>query len=200
MRVTLLKSDPKVYSCFSYLARGDWNAIPDLNTLIDVGTDGSISEEINYISTGVGKRRVDQIILTHEHFDHTGGLKIIKELYNNPKTYAFNQTKNVDEKLYDGMNIKIGDELCEVIHVPVHSNDSICIYCPKSKVLFSGDTVISIKTRGGTYSKFYLEFLQRLYRMKIDVIYSGHDEPLSDNIRAVLEYSIQNVQNSEIIL
>ena len=36
MRVTLFKKNPKVYSCNVYLVRGDWNAIDDVNTLIDV--------------------------------------------------------------------------------------------------------------------------------------------------------------------
>jgi glyoxylase-like metal-dependent hydrolase (beta-lactamase superfamily II) len=199
MRVNLLKSDPNVYSGNAYLVRGDWNAIPDINTLIDVGTDGSILPEIETISTGVGKRRVEQIILTHEHFDHSGGVPKIKEIYDNARVLAFNKTQLIDEKLYDGMNIRIGDELCDIIHAPFHSQDSICIYCPKSKTLFSGDTILFIKSKGGTYSKFYLELLQRFYRMNIDIIYSGHDNPVTENIRELLEFSIQNIQMSEIV-
>lgn len=199
MRVSLLKSDPKVYSCNSYLVRGDWNALADVNTLIDVGTDGSIIPEIETISTGVGKRRVEQIIITHEHFDHVGGLKVVKEKYNNPPTYAFNKIKGVDFQLHDGMNIKIGDELFEIIHTPGHSQDSVCIYSPKSKALFAGDTVLFIKSTGGTYSDFYLKMLERFLRLDLKVIYSGHDLPITNNINSMLAFSINNIKNSEII-
>ena len=76
MKVTLLKKNPNIYTCNAYLVRGNWNAISDVNTLIDIGTDSYIYEELQTISTGVGKRRVEQVILTHEHFDHASGLKI----------------------------------------------------------------------------------------------------------------------------
>lgn len=196
MKVSLLKSDPKVYSCFSYLARGDWNAIPDINTLIDVGTDGSIVPELEKISTGVGKSRVEQIIITHEHFDHVGGLKIIKELYNNPITYAFNKVNGVDKVLHNGMQLRIGDEIAEVIHTPGHSQDSVCLYFHKSRTLFSGDTVLSIKSKGGTYSDEYIEMLERFLRFNINVIYSGHDQPLTSNINDMLAFSIKNIKNN----
>ncbi len=196
MRVSLLKSDPTVYSCFSYIVRGDWNAIPDVNTLVDVGTDGSIISEIEKISTGVGKRRVDQIILTHEHFDHVGGLKKIKELYNNPVTYAFNKFNGVDETLHNGMHLKIGDEIAEIIHTPGHSQDSICIYFPKSQVLFSGDTVLFIKSGGGTYADEYVEMLERFHRMDIKAIYAGHDNLVTENIKEMFAISIKNIKKA----
>jgi len=59
MKVTVLKKNPKVYSANAYLVRGNWNAIADLNTLIDIGTNGFIIDEIETISTGVGKKRIE---------------------------------------------------------------------------------------------------------------------------------------------
>lgn len=198
MRVSLLKSDPNVYSCLSYFVRGDWNAIPDLNTLVDVGTDGSIISEIDKISTGVGKRRVDQIIITHEHFDHVGGLKVIKERYNDPVTYAFNKIKGVDELLHHGMNLRIGDQDAEILHTPGHSQDSICIFFPKTKVLFSGDTILFVKSPGGSYSKDYLEMIEKFRRMDLKAIYSGHDNPVTENINDLLAFSIKNIKESQL--
>ncbi len=198
MKVSLLQKNKNVYSCNVYLVRGDWNAIDDVNTLIDVGTDGFILEELLTISTGVGKRRVEQIILTHEHFDHSGGLSKVKSVYN-PSVIAFSMIPGVDEKARDGKWVKIGDRNAQIMHTPGHSNDSICIYVPDEGVLFSGDTQLSIKTPGGSYSKEYLEVLKRLYGMKINTIYSGHDEPVTSNVRFMLEQTIENVMKSKII-
>lgn len=197
MKVSLLKKNPKVYSCNVYLVRGDWNAIDDVNTLIDVGTDGFILDEIPTISTGVGKRKVEQVILTHEHFDHSGGLaKIIEEF--KPKVYSYSQIPGVDEKAYDGKWVKIGDRNAQILHTPGHSHDSICIYVPDEEVLFSGDTQLSIKTPGGSYSQEYLDILNKLFRMKIRTIYSGHDDPITSGVRHMLEQTIENVMKSKI--
>ncbi len=198
MNVTLFKKDPNTYTCNVYLIRGDWNAISDVNTLVDVGTNGFIIDELNTISTGVGKRRVEQIILTHEHFDHTGGLKHIIELYN-PKVYAFSKIKGVDYLLKDGMQLKIGDSYAEVLHTPGHSHDSACFYFPKEKVLFSGDTAINIKSPGGSYTQEYVQVIEKLIDRNIEIVYSGHDDPLIGNVKTVLSNTYQNIISSKII-
>lgn len=197
MKVDIFKPDENIYSAFAYFIRGNWNAINDVNTLIDTGRDPNIIDFINNLNTGLGKRKLDLIILTHEHFDHAGLMTTLKEIYK-PKVIAFSKHNLIDEKAYDGMKIKIGDEIAEILHTPGHSNDSICIYCPESKVLFSGDTILNIKSAGGTYTKEYLEVLKRIKKLKISVIYSGHDEPLTKNIDFILENSIKNVLNSNI--
>jgi glyoxylase-like metal-dependent hydrolase (beta-lactamase superfamily II) len=73
MKVIQLKKSDKVYSCNSYLILGDWNHIEDLNSVIDPGTDDFVLDEIEHLSTGCGKVAVEQVILTHNHFDHSGG-------------------------------------------------------------------------------------------------------------------------------
>ena len=128
MRVTVLKKNPAIYTCQSYLVRGNWNTIPDMNTLIDIGTDGYIIDEINKINTGVGKKRVAQVFITHEHFDHAGGLKLLKNEFS-PKIFAYKKLPGVDEIVRDFMKVRIGDQDGVVISTPGHSNDSICIYC-----------------------------------------------------------------------
>lgn len=198
MKVTLFKKNPKQYTCNVYLIRGDWNAIDDVNTLIDVGTDGFIMDELLTLSTGVGKRRVEQVVLTHEHFDHSGGLSLIKAEYN-PKVFAYSLIKGVDNKIEDGMNIKVGDRMAVLMHTPGHSNDSVCIYVPDEKVLFSGDTILSIKTPGGTYTKEYVYALERILDLDIETIYSGHDDPLTENVKKVLEFTYENVTKSKIL-
>ncbi len=199
MKVTLLKKDPKVYSANVYLVRGNWNAISDVNTLIDTGTNGFVIDEIETISTGVGKRRVEQVILTHEHFDHAGGLSKIKELYN-PTVYAYTKLTGVDVKVRDRMKLKIGDREAIILHTPGHSNDSICIYCEEEEVLFSGDTPLNIKTPGGTYNQNYVDALEMITRLNIKTIYSGHDNPMTTNVKEILLNTLRNVRKSKIVL
>jgi glyoxylase-like metal-dependent hydrolase (beta-lactamase superfamily II) len=198
MRVTLLKKSPDVYSCNVYLIRGDWNKMDDINTLIDTGTDGFIIDELNNISTGVGKKRVEQVIITHEHFDHSAGLKwIIKEF--NPLVFAYSDLGIGNSILRDGMFLKTGDKSSMIIHTPGHSHDSVCLYNQEDQVLFSGDTTVDIKFEGGTYTRSYVEALDRLTKLKISTIYRGHDDPITENAEEILKFSLRNVIKSEII-
>lgn len=199
MKVTLLKKNLKTYTCNVYFVQGDWNTISDINTLIDVGTDSYIIEEIETLSTGVGKKRVEQIILTHEHFDHAGGLKKIKEVYK-PTVIAFSKMSGIDIQAYDGMKVKLGDSEATLLYTPGHSNDSLSIYCEKEQILFSGDTQLNIKTPGGTYTPFFIDVLQNLIKLPIKIIYSGHDEPLTHNVSEVLKNTLHNVRKSKLIL
>lgn len=199
MRVTRFQKNPKVYSCNVYYIRGDWNAISDVNTLIDTGTDDHVLSELQrFSSTGVGKRKVEQVILTHEHFDHTGGLKHVIAEYS-PTVYAYSKIPGVDVKVRDTMKIKVGDRICEIIHTPGHSNDSICIYCPEEQVLFSGDMLLNIRSPESAYTRSYLQSLERISRLRIKTIYSGHDDPITENISEMLRYSLKNVKSARII-
>jgi len=199
MKVTVLKKNPKVYSANAYLVRGNWNAIADLNTLIDIGTNGFIIDEIETISTGVGKKRIGQVILTHEHFDHADGLMKIKEMYN-PVVYAYSLSVGVDVKIKDRMKIRIGDREAMILHTPGHSNDSICVYCEEEQVLFSGDTPLNINTPGGTYNQNFVSALKMLTSLKINTIYPGHDNPMTTNVKEILKNSLNNVRKSKIVL
>ncbi len=197
MKVTLLSKPANIYTCNAYLVRGDWNALADVNTLIDVGTDGFILDELLEISTGVGKRRVEQVILTHEHFDHAGGLKKIREAYQ-PRVYAYSKIAGVDTIVNDGMKLRVGDREAEILYTPGHSHDSICIYISEDGVLFSGDTQLNIKSPGGSYGREYVAVLERLMSLDINTIYSGHDHPFHGDVRSMLAETLSNVRKSRV--
>ena len=198
MKIICLKKSEKVYCCNRYLVLGSWNSLEDVNTLVDVGTTGDLIDEISNISTGVGKKPVDQVIITHGHFDHAGGLKDIINRYN-PVVYAFTKTNVINRILKDGQLLRLGDRNFEVLHTPGHSNDSICLYCREEKVLFSGDTSLNIKTPGGAYSGAFVKVLERLAGLEIDKIYSGHDPPFTENVRDMLFNTLKNVKKSQIV-
>jgi glyoxylase-like metal-dependent hydrolase (beta-lactamase superfamily II) len=198
LKVTLFKKNPKVYSCNAYLICGDWNALDDVNTLIDTGTDDFIYEELQNLSTGLGKRRIEQIILTHEHFDHSGGLDFFIKQYN-PTVIALSQSLAITQKAYDGQQVKVGDRDAQIFLTPGHSSDSICIYVPQEKTLFSGDTPLFIKSSGGTYTRDYVTALERLLKLDIQTIYSGHDYPIIGNAQDMLIFTYNNVLKSIIV-
>jgi glyoxylase-like metal-dependent hydrolase (beta-lactamase superfamily II) len=176
-----------------YLVTGTWNKLDDVNTLVDVGMDEQIINKINNASTGVGKHKAEQIVLTHSHFDHVGMLQKVKAEFHS-KTLAFsNSLEGVDHVLIDGDILKMGDRDFEVIHMPGHSTDSICLYNEEDRVLFAGDSPIIIKTGGGRYIDKFVEVMTRLSQLPIDIIYFGHGNPLKENCNELIKQSIKNV-------
>lgn len=192
MKVVQLDKNPKRYTCNSYLLLGDWNRLEDVNTLIDPGTDGSVIRQIEQLSTGCGKQAVEQVILTHEHFDHAAGAAEVKRCYG-CKVLAFKQGDGIDMVLRHGQKLAAADRVLEVIHAPFHSNDSICLYCAEEGVLFSGDTPLRIMQPGGSYSQGFADLLARFARLRIEAVYAGHDQPLTHEASMVIRRSLEQV-------
>jgi len=198
MKVVCLKPHPSQYSCSSYLILGDWNRLQDVNTLIDAGVDGFVLDEIPGLSTGIGKKAVEQLILTHGHFDHHAGTKFVKEKYS-CRAYGFSPRDVFDETLIDGQMIRCGDRDLEVIHTPGHSYDSICLYCPEQEILFSGDTPLCIKSIGGSYTEEFVKSLEKMVSRRISIVYPGHGLPIMNKVGEMLKDTLRNVYQSQII-
>jgi glyoxylase-like metal-dependent hydrolase (beta-lactamase superfamily II) len=196
VKITSLRTDPANYSGNSYLVGGDHNAPADINTLIDVGTDGSILKDLDHQSTGIGKPRVAQVILTHGHFDHAGGLPALRRAFPQVRVYACAAAPGVDELVHDGQFIRVGDRLCKVLLTPGHSEDSLCVYSAEDGILFSGDTQLDIMTAGGAYPRAFVATLQRLLALDLRVVHRGHGPPLTHGIADTLRHTLSCVKAS----
>ena len=190
MKIINLTAHSRIYTCNVYLVLGNHNALADVNTLIDAGRDPVAISNLKEASTGVGKKRVEQVIITHEHYDHAGLLAEIKREFQ-PRVYAYKKSKYVDYTVKGGEKLKVGDGECEIIHSPGHSHDSICIYCESEGILFSGDTSLDIITPG-CYEEYYIRTLEALCKKDIRVIYPGHGEPMFKGVRKKIRDSLKN--------
>lgn len=174
MKITNLTQDSSLYSSNVFLVQGSWNTIDDINTLIDVGSDEAIIKKMETINTGLGKKKIDQVILTHSHSDHAALLQEIKDVFH-PKVYAFNShLKGIDHILSDGDVLRIGDQQFEVFHITVHSYDSICLYCEKEAILFAGDTSFPLLISNSILKEENEKILFRLQEKKIATVFPGH--------------------------
>jgi glyoxylase-like metal-dependent hydrolase (beta-lactamase superfamily II) len=176
MKILNLTENSKVYTSNVFLVMGEWNTLDDMTTLIDVGYDEMIINLIQNKNMGLGKKKIDQVILTHSHSDHTAILPKIIELFN-PKVYAFNpHLIGVDTVLKDGDVIKIGEMHFEVFHITSHSYDSICLFCELTGVLFAGDTNFPIDFENPILKEENAAVLARLGKHKIIKVYNGHGD------------------------
>jgi len=192
MKIIVLKSNPNLYCGNSYFVLGSWNKLSDLNTLIDTGSDGYIINEIEHTNTGVGKVKVNNIILTHTHFDHAGGVDYVIDKYK-AKLFAATKIDRLERLLVDGETLLIGDEYFEVLFTPGHSSDSICLYNKKEKVLFSGDTSLRVNSSDGSHTEEYINTMEKLAKLEIKIIYPGHGKPITEEPMKLIRNSLINM-------
>ena len=201
MRVIPLHRDSDSdYSGMSYWVLGDHNEAADRNTLIDTGSAnlanlGYFMHQMSILAKGIGKMAIEQVILTHEHFDHAGGLPGIERQFD-PKVYSYLPLGVQHVAVRDGMHVMVGDQDAILLHTPGHSADSICIYLPAVRTLFSGDTIFRITDSAGSYPRTYLTSLERIATLDIQTIYPGHGTPITSDVKSFITTCIENVARS----
>ncbi|MFA5347131.1 MAG: MBL fold metallo-hydrolase [Methanoregula sp.] len=196
MKILNLFTKGTQYTSNVYLVTGTWNTLNDVNTLIDTGRDTAILPGLMAASTGLGKKRIEQVVLTHSHYDHVTLLPLICDMFSPTVLAASPFLEGVDVILKGGETVRLGDRDFEIIYTPGHSNDSICLYCSQDGVLFSGDTPLVIHTTDGTYEPEFICALETLCSRDIRSIYFGHGPPLFDRCNEILKESLRNVRKN----
>lgn len=189
-------------------------------TVIDTGTGMHKQNVLNQIEKYIDISSLSQIILTHEHFDHTGGVKQLYDVSDNKPTIIAHQeaaTKIergesmfarmlggtmpkmlVDQKVSGGESVLIGDKEYEIISTPGHTPGCICLYNTHTKTLFSGDTIFANGSFGrtdlpGGNSSELKQSIQTLSTLSIDRLYPGHELIVEQNAQAHVKMALKNV-------
>ena len=89
------------------------------------------------------KAQLTAILITHHHWDHTGGVEKLVEHFKVP-VYGPAETpfNGITEPLVDGAEIELLDNRLQVRAVPAHTLDHIAYFQPDERPqLFCGDTL-----------------------------------------------------------
>jgi len=188
MKVKLFESMGFSANCYAL-------EIGDEIALIDVGQ--MTLDIMTYIAENIG--RIKYVLLTHNHFDHIGGVAKALEMTDaklaiheadgkNLTDPTYNMTSrvglsnpdfSVDLMLKDGDILPLGGETIRVIHTPGHTVGGVCYLV--GDVIFSGDTLFAgtvgrTDFAGGDMAVL-LESLQKLASLSGDfTVYPGHEE------------------------
>ena len=142
------------FDCHIYLIDGE-----DELALIDTGAGVDVDLVLSNIEKdGLNPERIEKIIITHHHADHSGGCKRIKDItsarvYMHQDGAEFVEEGNeekmglvvakrsglyssgytftpfkVDCRIEDGQIITVGKLKLRAVHTPGHSKDSTCFY------------------------------------------------------------------------
>ena len=198
MIVQNLTKGSLIYTSNAYLCSGENESGSHL--LIDTGCDPQIMNTLHRITAETRQPPVSDVILTHSHYDHTRILKEIKAAWPMVKTYAYSAyLDGIEQVLTDGEKITACNTTFEIIHVPGHSTDSVCVYSPEHEILFSGDSPLIIWGTEATYELTFVTAFKKLAQLRVSAIYPGHGEPILQDCNRILDQSLHNLQKSRII-
>lgn len=147
-------------------------AVPDLERLVD---DGGF--------------RLTFVVITHDHFDHTGGVRSLVERYGATVASRSGSVSGVRGRaLREGDILRVGTLEIAVLETPGHTPDSISLAV--GQALFTGDALFAGSV-GGTASRENFDEEVRGIRAKILThpqatrLYPGHGPPSTVAIEAM---------------
>lgn len=150
------------------------------------------------LSETKGANELQEIVLTHVHQDHIGGVPNVKKRFGEltvskhiwpEKDQAYNFPLTYIE---DGAQIETDGVTLRAIHTPGHAKDHLCYYLEEEKALFTGDLVLGAGTtvvpeEGGGLIQ-YMASLRKLLELDLAVIYPAHGPAIRDPYKKLNEY------------
>src|SRR5437762_6862375 len=137
------------------------------------------------------------ILITHHHHDHVGGVAELKQKYNCRVVAPHDKSTkiaNVDQRVAHGDVVKVGSLLARVLETPGHTLDHISYVFDTEKSLFAADTLFSIgsgRVIEGTYPMMW-DSLLKLKSLPDDFkLYCGHEYTAS-NVKFALTVDPDN--------
>ena len=82
-----------------------------------------------------------EVVLTHGHVEHIGGLKQFGECYAGEKDFFHASCRNYKKSAQRRGQIDIGNFVFEVIEIPGHTDGSIVLLEKNKKFMIAGDSV-----------------------------------------------------------
>lgn len=165
--------------------------------LVDPGFEGQAElEELRSLAGRLGVRLMKSVLLSHTHSDHTAGLPLVRDEFDDPAVYLHpNEIDRLTgvpvQGLADGRVLTVGDLTVSAIHTPGHSPGHLCFHLPERGVLLAGDLVaggasVWVGLPEGDMVD-YLASLEKVLRLsRIETLGPGHGQLIRDP-RARLE-------------
>jgi ribonuclease/clavin/mitogillin len=145
-----------------------------------------------------GGARIREIVVTHGHPDHLGGVRGIRERFGALRV-SKRPWPGVDDAMGcevtpidEGSVIAVEGATLRAVFAPGHAQDHLCFVLEEERAIFSGDNVLGVGTtvipgRGGDLAQ-YLHSLERLLAEAPGAIYPAHGPLIPDGPGKLREY------------
>ncbi len=202
------------YDCNILLLNGE--------VLIDSGTGHNFNVFLHWLKEHTDPLDVHTLILTHRHYDHTGGASdvmdetgataFIHELDAPPlqtgdavttgaRTFQGGQEPIDVVPISENHQFTIDGHIFDVLYTPGHSIGSISLFNKEKGILISGDTIFA----NGGVGRWDLatgdhgalkESISRLSKLEIRDLYPGHDVHIIGNGKEHAMMALESIQET----
>ncbi len=163
---------PVLKDNYAYLIR----AADGTNAIVDPGEAAPVIETLERLGL-----KLDFILNTHHHGDHTAGNAALKAKYG--ATVLAPEAERgripaVDRGMRGGEVFMLGGEAMHTIETPGHTLGAVCLHFPESKVLFTGDTLFLMgcgRLFEGTPAQMHDSLAKIAALPDETLIYCGHE-------------------------
>lgn len=181
--------------------------------IIDTGQSTMREEVLSYLQD----KKIEQIVLTHHHEDHSGNVKVIYEAHQKPSVYAGEETRKLIQtsfpiKTYqknssgpiDGFSetlplpetIQTSKYTLEPIFTPGHSTDHYAFYERNQGWLFSGDLYlgkIKLMRHDENIADMILS-IRKILELDFEVLFCAH-HPRLENGKKYMQAKLDHLEN-----
>ena len=162
---------------------------------------------LDYWRDTLGSPRTGWVLVTHRHFEHAGGIKLLGEATGARVAVGRGGTETINAEFakegsvvaepLDGNEVfHLGNRRIRAIACPGHTSGTFCYLLEPDGILFTGDhimgqgTVVVRTDEGGTMAQ-HIASLRQLLDYDIRLIFSGHG-PAIDNPQAKVQELVQH--------
>lgn len=148
---------------------------------------------------------IDNIVVTHWHYDHIGGLEDVKSILNNGhKSWKYPRSDEKEDVhsinyLNDGQELSVEGASLRVHHTPGHTTDHIVLHLEEENAVFSGDCILGEGTTVFEDLYDYMRSLSHILQMNPSIIYPGHGPVIEAPTEKIQQYiNHRNMRESQI--
>ncbi|XP_060553178.1 endoribonuclease LACTB2-like [Ruditapes philippinarum] len=153
--------------------------------LVDTGSPGN-SEYIKGLQKALTDScsSIQEIVLTHWHHDHVGGVKqIFSDVLNDEVGVSkFKRLSQPDEDISPAKYTFVEDKhvfktegaTLRAIHTPGHTEEHMILYLEEENAVLAGDTILGESTAVFEDLHSYMQSLQKILDLKPSILYPGN--------------------------
>ena len=140
---------------------------------------------------------LEQIVLTHAHIDHLGGVRQVVERFGempvSKMPWEGHDAPAGDvSPIYDDAVIETEGATLRAVFTPGHAPDHLCYVLEEERALFTGDVVLGAGTTvipddTGDLGQ-YMDSLKRLLELDLETIYPAHGPVIRNPKEKIREY------------
>jgi glyoxylase-like metal-dependent hydrolase (beta-lactamase superfamily II) len=152
---------------------------------------------------------LQEIVLTHGHVDHIGGVRGVVERFGPLRVSKLPDPEDSTTglaltPLRDGETVKTEGATLRATFAPGHARDHLCFWLEEERALFSGDNVLGVgttvvPTAGGDLLD-YMASLAKLLAGAPGRIYPAHGPLIEDGVAKLREYIAHREQRERQII